>query len=276
MRSVSRGVEEEYNRINKRTKEDPGTAGDQSEENWAAIPRNWLPPKYKIVTKGRIIGHSGDTSPQVDILTLDSSYPKALFDKKLYLAGGVAAAFECKLTLRTAHISESVQNAAQINNLYPKKEGTPRLELSTPIVYGVLAHSHSWKRDGSNPTNNVESKLLEESKNNTEHPRELIDLVCISDLADWNTVKWPFMPGFKKDKIGNKRIKIDTWLPPQTNFHKNSKDNENKPNPNGYTPIGSFITNLIRKLAWEDEDLRSLASYFHESAPPYFCRGLNR
>ena len=33
----------EYNRIYKRATEDPGTAGDQGEENWAKLLRGWLP-----------------------------------------------------------------------------------------------------------------------------------------------------------------------------------------------------------------------------------------
>jgi len=40
-----------YERITRRSAEDPGTAGDQAEENWAAFFRDWLPPSYPIVTK---------------------------------------------------------------------------------------------------------------------------------------------------------------------------------------------------------------------------------
>ena len=45
----------EYRRIGERSSEDPGTAGDQAEENWATLLRNWLPANYPIITKGRII-----------------------------------------------------------------------------------------------------------------------------------------------------------------------------------------------------------------------------
>src|SRR4051812_7486068 len=91
---------QEYERIQKRASEDPGTAGDQGEENWATFFKEWLPPFFQIVTKSRILSHEGQTSPQVDVLVLSPSYPQALLDKKVYLAGGVAAAFECKVTLR--------------------------------------------------------------------------------------------------------------------------------------------------------------------------------
>ena len=44
----------EYERIQMRATEDPGTAGDQGEENWAELLRDWLPRTYEVVTKGRI------------------------------------------------------------------------------------------------------------------------------------------------------------------------------------------------------------------------------
>ena len=87
----------------------PSTAGDQGEENWATLLRKWLPNYFHIVTKGRILTDSGYASPQVDILVLYPSYPKILLDKKLYLSGGVAAAFECKTTLKAADIKKAVR-----------------------------------------------------------------------------------------------------------------------------------------------------------------------
>ena len=40
--SSQKDIEEEYSRIRKRANEDPGTAGDQGEENWASLLRRWL------------------------------------------------------------------------------------------------------------------------------------------------------------------------------------------------------------------------------------------
>jgi hypothetical protein len=37
MRAISRQIADEYIRIRKRTTEDPSTAGDQGEENWATL-----------------------------------------------------------------------------------------------------------------------------------------------------------------------------------------------------------------------------------------------
>jgi hypothetical protein len=98
MRQIEVDIASEYDRIQKRATEDPGTAGDQGEENWAEILRGWLPRNYEVVTKGRIISQSGQISPQIDLLVLKNSYPQKLLNKKIYLAAGVSAAFECKTT----------------------------------------------------------------------------------------------------------------------------------------------------------------------------------
>ena len=79
------------------------------------------------------------------MVVLKDIYPKKLLDKKLYLASGVAAAFECKITLKPGHIEEAVETGAGIKLLFPPRAGTPYRELHTPILFGLLAHSHSWK-----------------------------------------------------------------------------------------------------------------------------------
>jgi hypothetical protein len=86
----------EYKRIYQRSTEDPGTAGDEGEENWAELLREWSPPSYQVVTKGRIIFPDGTATPQIDVLVLRGTYPPRLLTKKLYLSSGVVAAFECK------------------------------------------------------------------------------------------------------------------------------------------------------------------------------------
>jgi hypothetical protein len=145
MRSATHQMQGEYERIQKRAVEDPGTAGDNGEENWAELLRRWLPKSYHIVTKGRIMNTEGECGPQVDVLVLSPAYPEALLGRKEYLEGGVLAAFECKLTLKAEHIFTAVKNAAQIRRLsQPLRQGSPRKELYSRVYYGLLAHSHIW------------------------------------------------------------------------------------------------------------------------------------
>lgn len=45
----TQNMENEYYRIQKRVKEDPGTAGDEGEENWKYLLKSWLPPTFHLV-----------------------------------------------------------------------------------------------------------------------------------------------------------------------------------------------------------------------------------
>jgi hypothetical protein len=260
MLQISQEMSLEYERIQKRATEDPGTAGDQGEENWAQLLKDWLPPTYQVVTKGRIISQDGKTSPQVDVIVLKSSYPKKLLNKKVYLAAGVAAAFECKVTLKAAHITEALENCVAIKSLFTPRKGSPFKDLNTPITYGLLAHSHSWKGDKSTPVENVANKLIEEDRRLVDHPRKMIDLICVADLGSWASSKRTFL-------LSNKRLSSEVMLNKSgrplvaaTAYIGHTKNFENQ--VDHFRPVGAFIFYLFDKLAWEDEEYRSLAYYY--------------
>lgn len=261
-----------YKQIQKRASEDPGTAGDQGEENWADLLRGWLPRTYEVVTKGRIIGQDGRVSPQVDVLVLKSIYPKQLIDEgqKIFLAAGVAAAFECKTTLKAEHIEKAVKTCVEVKNLYPVRKGTPYKELHAPIVYGLLAHSHSWKGKNSTPEENIEQKLFESHKSDISHPRLALDLLCVANLATWIWTKmtlagqnWPpdsllterFIPH------GNSKHShpvSDGMMLGLYNGYKNSYNDQTE----NFAPISSLILGLWQQIAWETPELRDFVDYW--------------
>jgi len=272
MRDATRGMQNEYERIRKRATEDPGTAGDNGEENWAELLRKWLPPTYRVVTKGRIMNTKGQCSPQVDVLVLSPAYPEVLLGKKEYLEGGVLAAFECKLTLKAEHVCKAVRNSAEIRRLsLPDRQGTPYKELHTRLRYGLLAHSHKWQGEQSTPIENIERHLVETERSEIQHPRELLDIVCVSDLAIWRTIKHLVagrsllsQMSIHYEELGSVWNDIqqlggiistayvcfaDTY---QTSDEKRQL----------FTPIGSFLATFLEMLAWEDVSLRSLAEHF--------------
>jgi hypothetical protein len=250
----------EYDRIQKRATEDPGTAGDQGEENWAALLRDWLPRNYEVVTKGRIISQEGDTSPQIDVLVLKSSYPKKLLNKKLYLAAGVAAAFECKTTLKASHISDAMKTCGKIKSFYRSRTGTPFKELHSPLVYGLLAHSHSWKGDKSRPAENIQQKLIESDGEFVSHPRQQLDILCVADLAAWTSSTMTFI-GPRQIPDWSSMASIYGASGSATSAyvgHSYAHDQQ----VTQFTPIGVLISYLSQKMAWEDSSLRDLADYY--------------
>lgn len=260
MRQISNEMAAEYERISMRTTEDPGTAGDQGEENWAELLREWLPRNFEVVTKGRIIGTNSDTSPQVDVLVLKGSYPRKLLDKKLYLAAGVAAVFECKTTLKAAHLTAAAETCARVKKLYPSRTGSPYQELHSPVVYGVLAHSHSWKGENSAPEENVERSLLAADRTHANHPREQLDLVCVADLATWVLHHVAFIgPHQVRDWSEMEKIYGPSGSA-MSSYVGHTRDADRQIEE--FTPIGTLVSALSQKLAWEEPSLRSLADYY--------------
>lgn len=259
MQQISTEMAAEYNRIQMRATEDPGTAGDQGEENWATLLRDWIPRSYEVVTKGRIISQEGVTSPQIDVLVLHETYPKKLLDKKIYLAAGVAAAFECKTTLKSSHVAEAMQNCARIKGLYPARTGTPYRELHSPLVYGLLAHSHSWKSENSMPEKNIEQKLHEADATHVTHPRLQLDFLCVADLAAWSSMAMTFLGPCQVPDWPSLASKYGPSGSATTAYvgHSRVKDQIDQ-----FTPIGVLISYLSQKLAWENPSLRGLADYY--------------
>ena len=258
-------MESDYERIQKRATEDPGTAGDQGEENWATLLRHWLPPAYQVVTKGRILSDSGTAGPQVDVLLLSPAYPQALIDKKLYLAGGVLAAFECKVTLKAAHVRHLMEHAISISQLAPRPKGSPFRELHSPIVYGLLAHAHAWNAPSSTPSENFERALLRADEELVTHPSEMPDLLCVANLGTWvkgcGTWIGPGMNVWSEqmaDIYGLEGAVTTAYV----GITKNSSDSWAADQPRGFTPIGAMISKLLSRLAADDERLRRLAMYF--------------
>jgi hypothetical protein len=242
----------DYGRMRTRSQQDPGIAGEPDEEHWAGVLRNWLPPYFQVETKGRILSHNGEASPQVDVLILTPACPKKLRERKYYLAGGVAAAFECKQTLQPQHIEKAVQNAVSIKRLLPPQGGSPYKELQAPLIYGLLSHSHSWKSEASSAPRNVQDHLKAGDARFTKHPREMIDCVCVSDLGAWFGMKWPRSGQFNLQDPNNPPKILTTFLELSYTSHAKVR---------GFTPIGAFLTYLFRFLAWEYPDMRRLSRY---------------
>lgn len=274
MKSMQDWLAQEYTRIQKRTIADPGTAGDQAEENWANLFRNWLPAQYPIVTKGRIIGYKGDTSPQVDIIILDPSYPLALRDKKLYFAGGVVAAFECKLTLRSVHLKKAFRTGIFIKSLNDERQGNPYDELHQPIVFGLLAHSHDWNSSGQDAAFKIIEAIDAQARNiffaldneNPDlcHPRYLIDVVCVANLATFILSKTIHIGPMVDEGLREAVLEaqMDHGITPtdgvETSYETYWEDEIS--NERGAV-LGILISYLTTRFAFENPSLRSFAAY---------------
>jgi hypothetical protein len=263
MAAATEEMSRNYETIRRRSREDPGTAGDQGEEDWAELLRNWLPPIYQVVTKGRIVDSHGNASRQIDVLVLHPSYPKKLLGKKLYLAGGVLAAFECKVTLRPENIRPALEIASQTKELRWRSGqfGTPYKDLNCPIVFGLLSHSHDWQGGKPLAIEKIDDLLVKADRELVTHPKYMIDLVCVADLATWTPMKQGFFPCM------HTAADWPTFSSPwgltgalATSYMCHSAELEGQ--VENFSPIGATLSYLLQALAWEDKSIRDLAEYF--------------
>jgi hypothetical protein len=252
----------EYVRIYRRSTQDSGTAGDEGEENWADLLRPWLPASYRVVTKGRIVFPDGTATPQIDVLVLRRTYPPRLLTKKVYLSSGVVAAFECKNTLKAEHITKAAKTAALLKPSTYLRRGTLLAELHAPPVFGLLAHSHSWKAASSTPIDNVDKKVTE-VLNGISHPSELIDIICVADLAAWTLTHWAECPWFYPDEL--RQFREEAGAPPEgsiTTGYFRYGEAEYEPPREAPNPVAVLVSELLKRLAWEDLDLMPITDYF--------------
>jgi hypothetical protein len=101
--------------------------------------------------------------------------------------------YECKTTLKAEHLEKAVKTSSEIKSNLQKKIGSPYKELNSSIIYGLLAHSHSWKSENSKPIENIEHALWEADIKYVTHPIQCLDYITVSDLATWRTAKLTFI-----------------------------------------------------------------------------------
>lgn len=162
-------------------KEDIQRSGHEGESTWADLLAKWLPSNYGIGLRKYIIGSDNDNKKpsETDIVIFEPSYPQHLRYRAKVHAGGIAAAFTVKLTARKTHFKEVgawAKALAQLSHGDPK---TLEGQLLPGFPTGFLAHSHDL---GEDPVAILGEGLYKESAS-ADHPRELVDLVCIADSA---------------------------------------------------------------------------------------------
>lgn len=253
--STAREIAEEYQRISRSAREDPGTSGDEGEENWRQLLTDWLPGHYHVVTKGRIIRTDGSTTPQMDVLVLSPSYPKKFVSKKKYFAGGVVAAFECKNTLRPAFIAKAMKTAKEVKKSQSDLPTNLFDENHSPIIYGLLAHSHSWKRARAEARENV-SRAIMAAQESIDHPRNVLDVVCVADLGCWTVDKGINI--YPKGSIANLRRTVDFFGEEGTLWTAYREFSEAQ-------SINALVSHLTYMLARRDQQLRYLSMYYKEA-----------
>ncbi|WP_380278658.1 DUF6602 domain-containing protein [Kitasatospora purpeofusca] len=230
----------EYERIRARAMEDPGTAGDEGEENWASLLRKWLPGDLQIATKGRVLCGNGQATDQVDIVALSPLYPYGMLTKKMHLASEVMVIFECKSTLKAQHIEKTIVSASHAKEAIYRAHGKE-------VIYGLVAHSHSWRADKLKVVDVISGMLAGADETHVGHPNNSLDFLCIADLGTW------VLRAESDEDIYGPGVVSYYSGPSFTGFGGKSVDTSS---------IGRMITYVLRRLSYLDGKYNGLAGYF--------------
>jgi hypothetical protein len=145
----------------------------------------------------------------MDVLVLSPSYPHGLSTEKYIFSGGVVAAFECKLTLRKPDVKRAFKAAHKIKKKIKPRLGTPYGELNSSPIVGLLAHSQSLGKGRRSWTLHETIEAFQHQF--ADHPRELLDIICVADTATLPLAKTVLIgPGLSDDEteeLAERKIK---------------------------------------------------------------------
>ena len=175
----------------------------------------------------------------------------------MFLAGGVLAAFECKITLKPDHLPKFFKTAKSIKNLTPLK-GYRNIyeETHSPIYVGLLAHSHNWSKNGT--VERIGNALHKNDIKLVTKPIEIPDLFCIADTCTWTAKKW------LAPQINYYRLDVGECI--MTDSSSDQRENPTITQKSEIAiPIATALKSMIHRLSKEHEGLRSLALYFQST-----------
>ena len=248
-------------------------SGHNSEAAWVAFLKDWLPQGYGIGTRKYILfetdpGDGSEVSAETDIVVFHPSYPEALRDRPNVLLSGIVAAFSVKLTLDKAGIREAVKEAARVRQAAKFRSHDLRGKLLPPFLYGILAHTHSWKTATSRPVESITAALSELDSQFSNEPREALDLLCVADLNYWSKQIHLVTP------------EVAAVLPPsvavpgghiQYSFLSVGHDQSMKDATSLELPPVAFLIGLLyEKLSYYDDSLSAMADGFRLTDMSYY------
>ncbi len=101
----------------------------------------------------------------------------------------------------------------------------------------------------------------------------MMDFMCVADLAIWAAFKFPWLKkGWPFTVAGDESLDDVGYASTGYTCHgKNSQGQKE-----AFTPLGTLISLLLRRLAWEEPSVRRIAGYFFASGIAGAGRGWSR
>ncbi len=159
----------------------PGTRGENTEDNWIAWFRKYLPSRYA-VDRAVIIDSTGKCSDQIDLVIYDAQYSYLVFhqqNEKLIPAESVYAVFEVKPNLNKDHMEYAQEKAESVRSLFRSSAPIQHAggQYAPKPLHEILAGILTTRSDWAAPIASNVIKYI-----NTSDRNKRLDFVCsISD-----------------------------------------------------------------------------------------------
>ncbi len=188
------------------------------------------------------------------------------------MASGVAAVFECKLTLRKKHFRKLFKTAVILSNLTEKEHGDRKSVLKRKnsnyayeefhrlFEFGLLAHSF----EGEDPEKAAETFTAEMNKLDLElieHPKQMVDLICVQNLGSWVSEREAIIA---RPNVKGGKYTMQYWPYPYTKYDCLTAKSwaQGSTIHANFSPLGSFLSRLYTKLSRVDSSLLQLSQFF--------------
>lgn len=211
-----------------------------------------------------------------------------------------------RTTLRSGDLEQVVSTGKAIAGLVPEQGDSVKHSLMSPVAYGLVAHSRSWKGDPRKVVERLTADVHALAAKHATEPRELPELLCIGDLAGWRLGHGP-----------GTRFILPSAIVPGTAAREGAlallqEEFESHPNhvvrspdavqllveqPHGecqvqylpghidpesptdvwvkFRPVGAFVAALYDRLAYRDEAPLDISRYFSRVHVPASSGGLS-
>lgn len=174
--------------IKTKSRQQPDSAGEQTEEIFSNLIRELIPDEFKIVKRARIHSDIPEDSPQLDLVILKPGGEKLLNNQNTYPRESVLAAFECKLTLRKRDFEKASITANTIKSNYATGFANDTSAVRTlPVCkpyFGLLGLS--WEGgEGLENSENLRQLILNSFRTSTIGRQ--VDCIFVPDHSFYET-----------------------------------------------------------------------------------------
>lgn len=144
--------------------------------------------------------------------------------------------------------------------MLPSRIGNPFDELHQPPYFGLLAHSYHRKKKGANGQRKLFDYISEYETTYCDHPREMLDIICIADIATYTLTKTVCVGPHTSEDVKRLFQDYDVEEGVETCYLGHAEIPDSVYDVKGDL-FGTLVFEITTAMAYEDQSLRTFADY---------------